>query len=218
MAITYPYSLADLADLLRVSSVTWDVQRNDEVSGLGDGRVWQAELAPPLWKAEVTLIDLGHNQAKQIAALIRKLHGAQESFWLYDPLSKFPQYDPDGTLMGSATPTVRVIASDRVRMGLKGLPNRYKLAAGDKIQIAYGTNPVRNAFLEVCEATTASATDGTTVAFHVFPAIPTGVVADLPVILVRPACKVFILPGSHNPGRAQGMVTSGAGFTAIEKK
>ena len=82
MAVSYPYSLPAFADLLKISSIVWDIQRNDELSGSGDGRVWQAELAPPLWTGTVTLADMYNAEAKQIAARIRKLHGAQAGFHL----------------------------------------------------------------------------------------------------------------------------------------
>lgn len=101
MAIVYPYPLPMLADRLAIASVVWDIQRNDEMSGSGDGRVWQAELAQPLWTADVVLSDDPHNDVKQIAALIRRLHGSQESFMLYDPLSMYPQADPKGTALGA---------------------------------------------------------------------------------------------------------------------
>ena len=60
--------LSYLSDLLCIDSVTWDVQRNDELSGSGDGRVWQAELAPPLWTADIAININYHHQIKQLAA------------------------------------------------------------------------------------------------------------------------------------------------------
>lgn len=89
--ISYPYTLNAFADLLDIAEVEWDIQRNDELSGSGDARIWQAELADPLWTGDVRLTPSHHNKAKQVAALVRKLHGAQHSFMLYDPLSKYPQ-------------------------------------------------------------------------------------------------------------------------------
>jgi len=112
MTVTYPYSLADFADQLRITSVVWDIQRNDELSGTGDGRVWQTELAAPLWIGTVSLITMENNVAKQIAAKIRKLHGAQEALFLCDPLSKYPQFDPDGSIIGTRVVTVNSVAAD----------------------------------------------------------------------------------------------------------
>src|SRR4051812_13620834 len=111
MTVTYPYPLPFLADLLSIESVTWDIQRNDELSGSGDGRVWQAELAPPLWTGNVSLNIGYHNDLKQIAAKIRKLHGAQNSFFLCDPLSEYPQLDPDGSILGASVVRVGAIAT-----------------------------------------------------------------------------------------------------------
>ncbi len=379
MAITYPYPVSFLADRLNIESVMWDIKRNDELSGSGDGRVWQAELAPPLWTADVKL-NIGRNASlKQIAALIRKLQGAQEQFFLFDPLSKFPQAYPDGNffpgesfanmlgnpgfesatlppwftgagistgtgtghggskylvmdkgaagagagtqretlqvvdgiqagkryqysawlnsgvaasstagaylslqwrdaansvistsqvivnagygpvwsqISGVATApalatrvlpyivfgissTLQTLIVDDVSLtryetftgsaqvnsigaggrtvSLKGLPAGYKLTLADKLQIAYATSPVRNAFLEIDENIVADSS-GITSQFEVFPNAPTGVAINDVVTLAKPACKVFIAPGSHNPGLAAGLMTSGASFKVIEKR
>ena len=214
MAISYPYSLPDFADLLKISSVVWDIQRNDELSGSGDGRVWQAELAPPLWTGTVTLADMYNAEAKQIAARIRKLHGAQEALFLYDPLSKYPQADPDGTKLGAASVSIAALGADNASMSLKGLPAGYKLTIGDKMQIAYGD---RHAFLELSETAAASGA-GVTPVFEVFPHLPPGIAAGLNVALLRPACECVVMPGSHNPGTASGPITTGATFKIIQKK
>ena len=214
MAISYPYALPAFADLLKISSIVWDIQRNDELSGSGDGRVWQAELAPPLWTGTVTLADMYNDEAKQVAARIRKLHGAQEALFLHDPLSKYPQADPDGTKLGAAGVSIGALGTDNASMSLKGLPAAYKLTIGDKMQIAYGG---RYAFLEVSETVAASST-GVTPTFGVFPHLPTGIAADMGVELLRPACKCVVMPGSHNPGTASGPITTGATFKIIQKK
>jgi len=165
MAVSYPYSLPAFADLLKISSIVWDIQRNDELSGSGDGRVWQAELAPPLWTGTVTLSDMYNAEAKQIAARIRKLHGAQEALFLYDPLSKYPQADPDGTKLGAASVSVAAFGADNASLSLKGLPAGYRLTVGDKMQVGYGG---RYAFLEISETVDASG-QGITPVFGVFP-------------------------------------------------
>ncbi|CAN7338941.1 hypothetical protein LJR251_001882 [Rhizobium rhizogenes] len=214
MAVSYPYSLPALADLLKISSVVWDIQRNDELSGSGDGRVWQAELAPPLWTGTVTLADMYNAEAKQIAARIRKLHGAQEALFLYDPLSKYPQADPDGTKLGAASVSIAVLGADNASLSLQGLPASYRLTVGDKMQIGYGG---RYAFLEVSETVVANGA-GTTPVFGVFPHLPAGFSIGLGVVLLLPACKCIIMPGSHNPGTASGLITTEATFKIVQKK
>ena len=218
MAITYPYALTAFADLLNIESVTWGIRRNDELSGSGDGRIWQAELADPLWTGEVKLVNRPHHELKQIAALVRKLHGSQESLYLYDPLSKYPYADPDGSILGASTVQVHTVGAQFRTLRLKGLPASYVLTLGDKGQIAFSSAPVQNYFFEVSENITADGS-GITAAFEVFPHVPTGVVANDAVTLAKPACKVFIMPESHNPGAAMtGLFTEGAGFMAMERR
>lgn len=217
MTVSYPYSLASFADRLRISTVVWDVQRNDELSGLGSGQIIAAELAPPLWIGTVTMMMLTNDAAKQIAALVRKLHGSQEAFFLYDPISKYPQADRDGSMLGGNVVQVASIGGNRDAFSLKGLPAGYILLPGDKVQITYGTSPTRYAFLEVSEDAVANGS-GITPQFGVFPHIPTGISVDAIAVLAKPACRCIIVPGSHNPGTARKTQTEGAGFKVIQKK
>ncbi|MGI0527293.1 hypothetical protein [Rhizobium giardinii] len=217
MTITYPYSLGRLNDLLSIDSVIWDIQRNDEMSGSGDGRVWSVELAPPLWTGDVTLTAGSHASLKQIAAIIRKLHGSQEALFLCDPLSLYPQYDPTGAILGSSVVTIGAIASDRSSLSLAGLPSNYRITVGDKMSIAYGAGLTRCAFLEASETKTANGS-GITAQIAVFPFIPAGVADGAEIVLIKPACKCIIMPGTHNPGTAKGAFTQGAGFKVIQKK
>lgn len=217
MALTYPYGLAVLADILPIRSATWDIRRADELSGSGDGRVWQAELADPLWTATVTLAPRRHGEMKRIAALIRKLHGAQEAFWLTDPLSPYPQADPDGSVLGAATVQVHSVGSERRTLRLKGLPAGYQLTLGDKGQIAFSSDPAETFFFEFSESSAADGS-GITAEAEVFPFVPAGVAADDAATLAKPACKMFVMPGSHNPGRAGRLLTDGQSFTAMERR
>lgn len=217
MVITYPYPVAFLADILPIASVIWDIRRSDEMSGVGDGRIWQAELADPLWTAEVTLDADRHNAAKQIAAKIRQLHGARESFFLFDPLSLYPQADPKGVILGASEVQIHTRGGDNASLRLKGLPVGYVLTIGDKGQVSYSSAPARNFFFEVSETVEADG-DGITPAFSIFPNLPAGVAVDDPVNLAKPACKGFIMPGSHHPGTAAGSLTKGAAFTFMERR
>ncbi len=217
MAFSFPLAITVLSDILRIESVTWDVQRSDELDGSGDGRTWQIELAPPLWMADVKLTLAYHADAKKVAAIVRKLQGAQHSFLLVDPLSPYPASDPDGSILGSSTVQVNSIGSDRQSLSLKGLPASFVLTPGDKGQITYSSSPSRNYYFEVSEAITANGS-GVTAAFEVFPAVPTAIAANAAVTLKKPACKGFIVPGSFNPGSAANVITSGAAFKFMERR
>lgn len=235
MTITYPYPLAFLSDLLRIKSVMWSIQRNDELSGLADGRVWQTELADPIWTAEVTLANSFHAEAEQIAARIRKLHGAQESFMLCNPVMQYPQFDPKGLVL-AGSPTVDInfvansasirneafgayvlaVASNRKAISVAGLPSSYRMTIADKGQITFGS-PSLNYFFEFSETVSANLA-GATAEIEVFPHVPVGVTAGMTINLVKPACKMFIMPDSFkaasmNPGYAEGGT-----FRAMERR
>ena len=216
MALTYPYALSVLADRLAIAQVVWDIQRNDELSGTGDGQVWQAELAEPLWSADILLSDDLHNDVKQVAALIRKLHGSQESFMLYDPLSLYPQADRDGSILGAHAVSVKAIGENRQSVSLQGLPAAYKLTLGDKMQILYA-DAERNYFCEVSETVIANGS-GETSLFEIFPHVPVGLAAADAVILKRPACKMFVPPNAFKPGTGQGAITSAASLKVLERR
>jgi hypothetical protein len=216
MALTYPYGLSVLADQLPIESCVFDVQRNDQVDGDAEGRVWQAQLAPPLWTADVGIVPLYHHEAKRILALLRKLHGSQESFWLYDPSSQYPHADQTGSIYGASNAKVHSVGSGRQTIRIKDLPSAYELKAGDKGQIAYGSSPVRNFYFEVSEDVTASA--GVTPEFEIFPHVPSAVAADDAITLIKPACKMFIMPGTLYPGEQRDVRTVGISFKAMERK
>jgi hypothetical protein len=218
VTITYPYTLPFFADLLKIDSVIWDIQRNDESSGTGDGRIWTAELAPPLWLATVNLSQIDADSAKQIAAKIRKLQGSRQQFFLYDPLSMYPQSDKDGSMLTGRTVLLNSIATDRGTIGFSGLPSGYVLTVGDKFSYAYSSGPTRYGFHEISETVVASGA-GTTPSFGVFPNLPAGVATGAVITLIKPACKCILYPGSHNPGTTgKDHTTSGASFKAIQKK
>lgn len=202
-----------LNDLLPTSAVKWDIQRNDQFDGDGSGDVWQAELADPLWVADITLDRDEHDLLKQIAARIRALNGAAQAFYLCDPLSLYPQADPAGTILGSSVVTVRAVNADRSLLSLTGFPAGYTLTDGDKLQTTQGTT-IR--FHEI--SASATATGGGAMDVNVWPRLSLNLAIGATITLKRPACPVVILPGSHDPGTARGVMTEGAAFRALQKK
>ena len=206
-------ALANVFDKLPIASVVWDIQRNDEFSGLGSGDVWSAELADPLWTADVTLGNGTNNELKQAAAVLRSLRGTQTAFMMCDPVSQYPQADPKGTILGNSVITLRTIGADRVTARMQGFPNGYTMTVGDKLQIDYGG---LTAFVEV--GVTAAAAAGGNLDVPIFPILPSSFAAGAVVTVKRPACPVVIQPGSHNPGTAARMVTTGAAFKVIQKR
>ena len=208
-------SLSEIFDHLPIATVEWTVQRNDQISISGGGEYYQSELADPLWTAPVTLGSGRHNELKRPAALIRSLRGSQQAFLMCDPTSLWPQADPKGLILGAAAVSIRIVGSSRAVALLRGLPSKYKLTTGDKMQITYG-DPFKHAFVEVSRDVTASTTGQADV--PIFPWLPLSLVANAKVTLIRPACPVVIMKDSHRPGTARSGVTANASFTIIERK
>ncbi|CAD7055475.1 hypothetical protein RHAB21_00725 [Pseudorhizobium halotolerans] len=208
-----PLSLAAVFDQLPIASVEWSIQRNDEFSGIGSGDVWQAELADPLWTADVILGDGLHDELKQVAARIRALDGSRVSFLMCDPLSLYPQADPGGLVLGAAAVTIRAVDSDRRVALLQGLPAGYVLTIGDKLQITQG-EAIR--FFEVAATVAAAGTGEANVS--VFPRLPLSLAPGATVTLIRPACPVIIQPNTHKPGVGRRGATRGAAFRVLQKK
>lgn len=205
--------LTAVFDLLPISRVVWDRQDNNELSGMGSGAFWEAELAPSLWTGDVSFERRTTADLKQTAALIRRLRATKQAFMMCDPLSVYPAADPAGLILGNSNVTIREIAASRFVIPLQGLPASYVLTAGDKLQVPFAT---KHAFLEVSETVVASA--GGTADVLISPNLPTPIQAGAAVILKRPACPVRIVPDTHNPGTARRHLTEGAGFKVIEKR
>ncbi|MGQ3214801.1 MAG: hypothetical protein ACT6U0_24390 [Shinella sp.] len=205
-----------LADKLPILSVNWKLERYDEMSGLGTGEVLTAQLAPPRIVADVGLKPMRHDEAAQVQARIESLDGAINSFYLYDPRRKYPQADPAGTILGSFVPTIHTVGANNKSLRIDELPEAYTLTVGDYLAFDYGSNPVRRAFHRIVESATANSS-GLTPLFEIRPHLRPGVAIDLVVTLKEPAAKVFIVPGSFNPGTAIGPWTEGMSFQVMQR-
>ncbi|WP_036640198.1 hypothetical protein [Paenirhodobacter enshiensis] len=191
MALSFPYPLSFLSDVLRRVDVTFDLQRNDELSGSGDSRYWTSELARPLWTVSVSMSAHKPADARAVDARIRALAGAKGSFLFADPL-----YAPAaGGVPGSAV-TVRAISTERDMIGLAGLPEGYRVEIGDRFSIASAAGAIY--FGEFAEAAVATSA-GITAQLTVTPYPPLWLGAGASVELAMPYLKAFIPPGGHTP-------------------
>lgn len=216
MALSDPRALADFIEQAKVRSVLWRSQRVDKVSGAGSGQYVAVETSPPLWGADVVIRDLVYAKAVIVRAMINSLCRPGQSFYLYDPIAKYPASDPNGTILGASVVTLSSIGADNSSAAFTGLPPNYKLTRGDKFHAAYGTSPVRRAFFELSEDGAADDT-GLTPTLAFYPALPTGIVATSVVNFAKPSAKVSIVPGSINLGTAEAQFVTGMGFTALQK-
>lgn len=213
-ALTYPFSLAFLADLLDIDSVVFDIERNDAVSGQGTGQTIGVELAPPLWYAEVTLNPNYFHEAEVIAAKFRALRGVMGTFLLYDPRKKFPMSDPTGSILGANFINITAKGANNDTLSLSGFPAGYKLSPGDKMTIPYGSG--FSYFGEFSDYATANGS-GVITAAPVFPHIPIAMTLGTQVRLATPYVKMSLDVKGWTPGASSGLHTGGQKFRAIQK-
>ncbi|MBD8665297.1 hypothetical protein IFT59_18820 [Rhizobium sp. CFBP 8752] len=207
----------DYLSFYRWAPFKWEIKRNDQLSGLGSGRTIGAELAPPLWMAQVSALQMRNTIAEEIDAKIRALRGPQDLFMMTSSLFRGPRLDPAGALLGNAAVSVASIVEGGTALALKRLPAGYVLSIGDKVQIQYGGEPERYAFFEFSQAGVASGA-GVTPQIPIFPALPAGVAVDMAVTLIKPACRVFVVPESYKVGQVTGGITYGCSFQIMQKK
>lgn len=194
MALTFPISLANLVDLLKIESVTWNLKHQQEHSGLGTGEGLSHDLGPPLWEADVTCGQFYHAEVEKWRARFNTLDGSNNSFMLYNPAAKFPETDPNGTLLSGSSVTILTVGSNRKEMALAGLPAGFVVPWGAYAQIVGGT-PQRVALVQFAESKTATGA-GNTSAIELRPHLRPWISAGMAVTLIKPSAKVKIVPGS----------------------
>jgi len=212
--LTFPLATTQLDDLIPVGPVKWRLKENQELSGVGSGQILAAELAPSLWEADVSSAEYPHDRIDQLQARIEALDGSIRAFYLTDPKRRYPQYDPDGSIFGSAVAVINSIDASNRAISISGLPASYVLTVGDFFAFDYGT-PARRAFHRVVETVAANGS-GVTGLFEVRPHIRTGATAGLSVSLISPSLKCIIKPNTLDSGRVS-PVLSQLSFSAVQR-
>lgn len=211
MAYSFPLSHAQFLDLLPVQDITFDLPEAIETSETGGGEILRADLGTRLWQGEITLGDMMPDERDEAMAMLDVLRHAGASFLAYDLRRPAPRRDPGGTLLGAASPKLAHVYSNGRDVRLSGLPSGYVIRRHDYLAFSYGTSPVRYALHRSASNATAG-TNGETNSFVVSPAPRPGWVAGAPVSLLRASCKAVVVPGSVDPGRRRGVMTTGVRF------
>lgn len=186
MAITFPYDL--LADFPGWST-DFDLGYRQEQSRSANGRTFVKDFGSPLWRATYQSRVLRINELDEWRARLNVLENGLNMF-LGRPTSRcYPINDPKGSIIGTTAITLNSVLPNRKEIVLAGLPVGYALAAGDQIQI--GT---RN--LHRVVAATAPSPGAATSQIEVRPHIWPETMADDEVKLIKPVCRMVILPGS----------------------
>jgi len=216
MALSFPRPLASFWNTLRMveNPITPEVYQS--TSGTRGGEVLTAELAEPKWTMDVALATATNDDADVIKGRISALtmRGSDGTFLARNVKRAGPRADPTGSGMAGHTPTVLGL-SGRRGVRFAGLPDGYVITTGDFFSVAFGSNPVRYAFMQAAESTIASGA-GQTAFIDVTPFVKSGVAVGMVVSFVSAPVKMMIRPGSFNPGATGLLHTTGMAFTAIE--
>lgn len=211
MALTFPYSVASFADVLRMSTVRMKLVADQQISGMGGGKIIVADMSPKYWEFEVTLINMENALARRVQALIEALDESINDFYLYDPRAAYPLSDPTGSILGASAVKINSLNVNNKELTLNTLPSTYVLSAGDLLHFDFGT-PAHRAFHRVVVGGAAVA--GVSPSLEVRPHIQPGAVVGAAVTLIKPSARCKMIPGSFDPGTARQMMTTGMGFKA----
>lgn len=213
MALSNPRILAAFMDRVSFSEFEWSIRETRQIDGQGSGQILQAETAPDLWVAKGTIALDYHDGARQTRAMLNSLVPVGRTVLVYDPIARFPSYDPDGSILGSNTITITEIGTNRDTLALAGAPGGYKVTPGDKIELRYGS-PTRRQLVEVSELRTANSS-GVLAAFSVYPHVRPGVTTAAVVNLINPSLKMMRI--AHSSGSSRSVFHDGMSIEFIEK-
>lgn len=209
-----PLALSDFASLLQKTSIRFWLQENVEISGLANGNFIVSKIGPAYWMAEISLINMGNADAMQAQALMHKLRGGTRDFYLFDPRCAYPQSDPTGSIIGSATIINTEVNSDLMRMKFSGFPRRYVITPGDMFSFNFGPGNAYRALHQVVTGDTADNTSTGATGWIEFypplddPDLSTGKTIDW----IKPSGRFKMDPGSFEAGTAKQMMTTGLSF------
>ncbi|MDO6967019.1 hypothetical protein [Rhizobium alvei] len=213
-------SLQDLANQLDYYQVKMWIQYYQEDSGkTGAGDDLAADLADPVWRAEITIDPkLTHAQAAAAQARIEMLDGVIGRFYMYDPRLQYPIADPGGTIIKAHTGTCRIaeIAADNKRVRFKGLPGGYQLTAGDRWHADIGTDPVHRAYHRITSDAQANGAGETLGWVSVRPHVSPGLAVNDIVEFARPSPLWRLIANGYEAGTGQGQLTPGGSLKMVQ--
>ncbi|MFC5736946.1 hypothetical protein [Sinirhodobacter huangdaonensis] len=200
MPLNFPYPVDFLSHHIRETAIPLALRRFDESSGSGDGRVWSARMAPPLWTATLPLVARSSAEARAIDAKILALDGMGKAFLWADR-----SYSPAAGGTAGQYVSVSSISADRTAVVLSGLPAGYEVSIGDRLSLTHGSGRVSLATFSAPAVADAS---GNTDAVEVYPYLPLWADVGQAVEMDRPCVKMCVeaytgfmaMPGQYSHG------------------
>jgi len=201
MALTFPLSLAQFQDKLKISEASFFLNEPRKIDRTAGGSILSASLGAGVWKGSFTLAPqsrLASNPA-ETQALLSVLDRAGSSFLVYDPSRSVPASG------GTSNGTIGSISgTDRRVLTITGGPT---LTVGDLFSFTYGSNPIRYSLHSVVDI---SGSD-----IEVRPFIPIGASVGATVTFNKPVMKAILEPnpdyGAHRP-----VITAGSSFGFVQ--
>jgi hypothetical protein len=133
LVISNPVPLADFFDKLPRSAMTFQPYEPRELNRTRSGRPLSASIGDPVWRGSITVAAIKmEERAAEIEALMSLIDSSGGLFEMYDYRQghTHPYHDPDGSILGSATPTIYEVNSNRlIRLGT--MPVGYVITPGD---------------------------------------------------------------------------------------
>ena len=212
MAYSFPTVVQNFFETLAIQSALPDLTEDMDLNWNGQGELMTADVGERLWKMDLTLKSDRYEEVEASRARIQVFRQAGRPFFAHALPMFYPQFDPDGSILGSVVPTLSAVQSNMRDIRIAGLPVGYQITAGDFLSFAYSANPVRYAFHQAVSNATAGS-DGTTGLFEVNTEIRPGFALGADVRLIKPLFKAIILPGSYRGGMSMGRMTRDISFT-----
>lgn len=204
----------DIMNLLKIDSVNFSLVWRQEFSRQAGGTPRVKDLGAPYWMAKLGCSNLQNTDFLQSGALINRLHGSIDTFYVWEPRAQFPQSDLTGSILGSSNVTIHTIGTGNDTIRITGLPVGYVITKGDKFCFDHGSNPVHRCFHEF-SANAVAAAGGLIPLTAIVPNIRVGATVGLVVTLIKPSAEMFIAPGSFD-APSTGAMFSSISLTAIQ--
>jgi hypothetical protein len=197
MALTFPLSLAAFLDQIPQVSVTMTLGDAILVNQTGGGEILRSAHGTRLWRGRITGRGHPYIDLDQITSRIELMLTAGASFLVTQSSRNGPIEDPDGTILGAATPQITTFSGNNRDVTLGGLPAGYILRIGDLLSFTYLSGPTRYALHRLVTQGTANGSGVASV--ELMPPVRPGYSAPASITLIRPVCKAVIVPGSYQP-------------------
>lgn len=204
----------DFWTALPIGAVSFDPMYRQELSRQAGGTSRAADLGAELWTAQVSCPVVTASELRKIKALRHGFDGAIGTFLAWDARFPGPLLDPNGTILGAATPSLFNVGGALDRTAIQGLPVGYQLRTGDYFSYTVGTTPVHHCLHILQEDGNANGA-GQTPQMIVRPRLRPGTVAGLAVKLIKATAEMFILSGTWD-ARTTKPPLSSVSFSALQ--